>query len=90
MSKIRRASLSAPSAKDFVRSTLSSIGLSGGAQGRAYEMTPYWVHALLDYFAGIGGYATEVTAMKVVDYIHKDLRKRALRKRAREAGKKTL
>lgn len=90
MSKIRRTSLTVPSAKAFVAATLSSIGLARGAQGRPHVMTPFWAHALLDYATGFGGYVTEMIGIYVVDYMHKDIRRRALRKKAREgAGKKS-
>ncbi|ORX35602.1 putative ketoreductase [Kockovaella imperatae] len=87
MSKIRRASLTVPTAKAWVKSCLSSIGSAGGAQGRAYEMTPYWSHAIMDYAAGFFGYPSEMIGMWVVDYMHKDIRKRWLRKKARESKK---
>ena len=85
MSKIRRASLTVPTAKSFVRSVFTSIGLPRGAQGRPYTMTPYWTHALMDYFTGIAGYASEWTGIWVVDVMHKDIRRRALAKKARLA-----
>ncbi|KAI9639145.1 putative 3-ketoacyl-CoA reductase [Dioszegia hungarica] len=85
MSKIRRASLLVPSAPAFVSSTLGSIGQSRGAQGRAYECTPYPTHALVDYGVGLLGWVSELGAMKVVKGMHVDIRKRALRKREREA-----
>ena len=87
MSKIRRASALVPTPKSWVRTTLSSLGLAGGAQGRAHEMTPYWTHALLDYFTGLLGYPSEMMGIRVIDRMHKDIRVRALRKKAREAGK---
>jgi len=87
MSKIRRTSLLVPSAASWVNSTLASIGLPRGAQGRPHEMTPYWTHALLDYATGLFGYFSEVAAIKVIAYMHRDIRKRALRKKTRESGK---
>lgn len=39
----------------------------------------------MDYAVGMGGYFTENIGMKVVDSMHKDIRKRALRKRAKQA-----
>ncbi len=52
MSKIRRASVLIPTPKQFVRASLSKIGLAGGSlfTGRPYLSTPYWSHAILDYF----------------------------------------
>jgi 17beta-estradiol 17-dehydrogenase / very-long-chain 3-oxoacyl-CoA reductase len=87
MSKIRKSSLFVPTAKAFVKSTLSSLSLPGGAQGRPYEMTPYWSHAIADYAVGAFGYVSEMAGIKVILSMHKDIRKRALRKKAREAGK---
>ncbi|ODO08349.1 long-chain 3-oxoacyl-CoA reductase [Cryptococcus wingfieldii CBS 7118] len=87
MSKIRRSSALVPTARDFVKSALGSIGRPGGAQGRPHERTPYWTHALLDYAAGFAGYVSEIVAIKVILSMHKDIRKRALRKAARENKK---
>lgn len=87
MSKIRKSSITVPTAKDFVRSTLSSIGLQRGAQGRPYDMTPYPSHALLDYVVGLFGSVSEGLGVNVVLGMHKDIRKRALRKKARDASK---
>lgn len=44
-----RASFMVPSGARFVRSVLASIGLPGGAVGRAFVWTPYWSHALLEF-----------------------------------------
>lgn len=52
MSKIRKSSALVPTPDAYVRATLDSIGLSRGAQGRAYESTPFWTHALMDYVVG--------------------------------------
>lgn len=52
MSKIRKSSALVPTPDAYVRSTLDSIGLNRGAQGRAYESTPFWTHALMDYVVG--------------------------------------
>lgn len=87
MSKIRRASITVPTAKAFVSSTLGSIGLARGAQGRPYDSTPYPSHALLDYFVGLFGSTSEAIGVGVILSMHKDIRKRALRKKAREAEK---
>ncbi|KAL1407346.1 hypothetical protein Q8F55_006768 [Vanrija albida] len=87
MSKIRRASITVPTAKAFVASTLGSIGLARGAQGRPYDSTPYPSHALLDYVVGLFGGVSEAIGVGVILSMHKDIRKRALRKKAREAEK---
>lgn len=83
MSKIRRSSITIPTAKAFVRSVLSSIGLQRGAQGRPYDSTPYPSHALMDYVVGLFGGASESLGVGVVLSMHKDIRKRALRKKAK-------
>ncbi|WWC69870.1 long-chain 3-oxoacyl-CoA reductase [Kwoniella pini CBS 10737] len=89
MSKIRRSSALVPTPASFVKSTLSSIGQPRGAQGRPYERTPFWSHALLDYAVGFAGYISEISGIKVIDSMHKDIRKRALKKAERaKAGKK--
>lgn len=87
MSKIRRTSPFVPSPRAWVRSALTSIGLPRGAQGRAHEMTPYWSHAIADYVVGFFGYISEYTGMRVIDSMHRDIRKRALKKKAREQKK---
>jgi 17beta-estradiol 17-dehydrogenase / very-long-chain 3-oxoacyl-CoA reductase len=83
MSKIRKSSITVPTPPQFVKSVLSTIGNPVGAQGRKHESTPYPAHAIMDYAVGMGGYFTENIGMWVVDSMHKDIRKRALRKRAR-------
>jgi 17beta-estradiol 17-dehydrogenase / very-long-chain 3-oxoacyl-CoA reductase len=87
MSKIRKSSITVPTAKDFVRSTLGSIGLARGAQGRPYDATPYPSHALLDYVVGLFGSTSENAGVAVVLSMHKDIRKRALKKKERDAAK---
>ncbi|WVF71110.1 long-chain 3-oxoacyl-CoA reductase [Kwoniella sp. CBS 6097] len=87
MSKIRKPSPFVPYPAAFVRSVLSSIGLPRGAQGRPHERTPFWTHALLDYAVGFAGYVSEITGIRVILGMHKDIRKRALRKAERAAKK---
>lgn len=84
MSKIRKSSLLVPTPSAFVRSTLSSLGHTRGAQGRAYECTPYPTHAVVDYVVGLFGGASEMLAMKVVHGMHVSIRARAIRKKERE------
>jgi len=88
MSKVRRATATIPTPKAFVRATLAKIGRSGGAQGFAYTSTPFWSHAVMQW-----ALATSVGFMNrlVVGQnkgMHEAIRKRALRKRERDAGKK--
>jgi 17beta-estradiol 17-dehydrogenase / very-long-chain 3-oxoacyl-CoA reductase len=88
MSKIRRASAMVPTPKAFVKATLGKIGRSGGSQGIAHTLTPWWAHGMFQWvtstFVGTMGYFTLAQNLTM----HKDIRKRALAKAARE-GKKT-
>ncbi|GHJ86470.1 hypothetical protein NliqN6_2872 [Naganishia liquefaciens] len=84
MSKIRQSSPLVPTPDAYVRSVLSSIGLNRGAQGRAYESTPFWTHALMDY---VVGFIPESIAIWYNLRLHKDIRQRALRKQQREKAK---
>ncbi|ORY09543.1 3-ketoacyl-CoA reductase [Clohesyomyces aquaticus] len=87
MSKIRRASLLAPTPRDFVKATLGKIGRSGGAQGIAFTSTPYWSHGLMHWFlvTFVGDRSRFLVDRNKV--MHEDIRKRALRKAEREAKK---
>ncbi|RPA83663.1 NAD(P)-binding protein [Ascobolus immersus RN42] len=86
MSKIRKSSALIPNPKNFVKSTLGSIGAQRGAK-RAGTNTPYWTHAVMHWaiesFVGI----YSGVALNVNKGFHVDIRKRALRKREREAKK---
>ncbi|GAB5586918.1 hypothetical protein Unana1_01818 [Umbelopsis nana] len=88
MSKIRKPSFLIPLPKAYVSSVLSKIGLSGGAS-IPYGSTPYLSHALLNWL--IDNLFTTGFWVKQNYAIQTDIRKRALRKREREAqqGKKT-
>lgn len=87
MSKIRRTSATTPNPRQFVKSVLGKIGLSGGAQGIAYTSTPYWSHALMQWWlentVGIGGKMVAEQNRK----LHESIRKRALKKAERDAKK---
>lgn len=87
MSKIRRTSALVPNPKQFVRSVLGKIGRSGGAQGIAYTSSPYWSHGLMQWF--LLTFVGERTSFLVNrnKVMHEDIRKRALRKAARDAKK---
>lgn len=86
MSKIRRPSLMVPNARSFVRATLSKVG-SGSYQTASNTYTPWWTHALMlwviETVPGIFGSVT----IKVNKDMHVDIRRRALRKKEREAKK---
>ncbi|KAI0064850.1 3-ketoacyl-CoA reductase [Artomyces pyxidatus] len=76
MSKIRRASAMVPTPAAYVRSVLRKI--APGTQ------TPFWSHALLDYVMQI---APASIVQAYTHALHVDIRKRALRKKEREAKK---
>ncbi|KAK7735543.1 hypothetical protein SLS53_007456 [Cytospora paraplurivora] len=86
MSKVRRPNALIPNPKPFVRATLSKIGL-GGTQNIAYTYTPWWSHAIMQWWVektiGFGSKIGIGFNLKS----HKDIRVRALRKAAREAKK---
>lgn len=101
MSKIRKSSALVPTPKSYVRSVLAKIGLPCGAlfTGRPFVSTPYWSHALLDWFLVCHNYSEakhaliliqhvlglRVVVMKIVHNMHRDIRRRALRKLERDA-----
>lgn len=86
MSKIRRPSLLVPNARNFVKATLGKVGL-GGYQTAPYTYTPWWSHSFMLWFIeNIPGANGPIT-MSVNKKMHEDIRRRALRKAAREAKK---
>ncbi|RKF82958.1 Very-long-chain 3-oxoacyl-CoA reductase [Golovinomyces cichoracearum] len=85
MSKIRKTSLLIPNPRNFVRSVLSKIGRSGGAQNMAYTSTPFWGHGLMQWWLentfGLGAaYVVEKNRQ-----MHESIRKRALKKAERDS-----
>ena len=88
MSKIRRASVSIPNPRPFVRSVLSKIGRRGGSLGYTYTSSPYWSHGLMAWFLiSVGTMKHFVLSQN--KSMHESIRKRALRKTEREAQKKS-
>lgn len=87
MSKIRRPSLLVPLPSSYVRSVLAKVGMSCGAAftGRPATSTPYWSHALADWAINMWGWTGLVMGYTLV--LHKDIRRRALKKLEREAIK---
>ena len=87
MSKIRKPSMLIPTPKAWVRSCLGKIGVTGTAGGRAGTITPYWTHGLMhcgiEYILGVWS----GLVLKINGDMHKDIRRRALRKMEREAKK---
>ena len=87
MSKIRKSSALVPNPKQFVRAVLSKIGRSGGAQGIAFTSSPYWSHGLMHWFLSRFVGERSQTLVKINRGMHEDIRRRALRKAARDAKK---
>ncbi|KAF4583192.1 3-ketoacyl-CoA reductase [Ophiocordyceps camponoti-floridani] len=84
MSKIRRPSLLVPTARKFVSSALAKIGL-GGYQSAPNTYAPWWSHsAMLWVIENIPGVNSRVT-IEQNKKMHVDIRRRALRKRERDA-----
>ncbi|KAK5991338.1 Very-long-chain 3-oxoacyl-CoA reductase [Cladobotryum mycophilum] len=84
MSKIRRPSLLIPTARGFVKSALGKVGL-GGFQTAPYTYTPWWSHAFMLWVVeNVAGVNSPVTIW-YNKKMHIDIRRRALRKQAREA-----
>ncbi|KAF9019605.1 hypothetical protein CPC16_009712 [Podila verticillata] len=83
MSKIRKANFLIPMPKPYVRSVLGQIGVSGGAS-TPYTSTPYYSHAIANWL--IDNVLSRGFWVKKNYDIQVDIRKRALRKREREAA----
>lgn len=86
MSKVRRTSLLIPNPRGFVKAALGKVGL-GGYQTAPNTYTPWWSHAfmlwVIENVAGVNSPLTIWYNKKM----HLDIRRRALRKQAREAKK---
>jgi 17beta-estradiol 17-dehydrogenase / very-long-chain 3-oxoacyl-CoA reductase len=86
MSKVRRTSLLVPNPRGFVKAALGKVGL-GGYQTAPNTYTPWWSHAFMlwvvENVAGVNSPLTIWYNKKM----HVDIRRRALRKQAREAKK---
>jgi 17beta-estradiol 17-dehydrogenase / very-long-chain 3-oxoacyl-CoA reductase len=87
MSKIRRSSMLVPTPKAFVRATLGKIGCSGGSQGIAYTVTPWWAHSMMQWVITTFVGSTSYFTVGINKSIHEDIRRRALAKAARDAKK---
>ena len=87
MSKIRKTSATIPNPRNFVKSVLAKVGRSGGAQQMAFTSTPYWAHALMQWWientVGLGSEFAVIQNRKM----HESIRKRALKKAERDAKK---
>ncbi|KAG9302566.1 hypothetical protein G9A89_007270 [Geosiphon pyriformis] len=84
MSKIRRSSWLIPYPKAYVKSVLSKIGVPGGAADIPFGSNAYPSHALVNWI--IGNTLTTNFWLQKNYAVHLDIRKRALRKREREAA----
>lgn len=87
MSKIRRPSWLVPSARAFVRSALASVGRTGGAQGWGWSSTPWWSHAVAQWFVARTVGLTGKWVVGINQRMHEGIRRSALRKRERDAKK---
>lgn len=87
MSKIRRTSMMIPNPKQFVASTLKTVGRRCGAQDRYATATPFWSHALYEFVIDetFGVYSKIVNTIN--HSFHRSIRIRALKKAARKAKK---
>jgi hypothetical protein len=87
MSKIRRSSALIPTPAAYVKACLARVGHSGGAAftGRPAAATLFPTHAIIDYLLGVLSWKTAV--IRYTHNLHKDIRRRALRKAEREAKK---
>ncbi|TFK45588.1 3-ketoacyl-CoA reductase [Heliocybe sulcata] len=87
MSKIRRPTPLIPTPASFVRAVLSKIGRPCGAAftGRPHTSTPFWSHALIDWAMNVAGW--KGVFVGYTHGLHESIRKRALRKKEREAKK---
>ncbi|RSM14227.1 Very-long-chain 3-oxoacyl-CoA reductase [Fusarium oligoseptatum] len=86
MSKVRRPTLLVPNARNFVKAALGKVGL-GSYQTAPNTYTPWWSHSfmlwLIENIPGVNSPITIFYNKKM----HVDIRRRALRKAAREAKK---
>ena len=87
MSKVRRPSMTIPTPRRFVRDTLKKVGLSCGAQGMAYTSTPFWVHALQQWWIENTVGLMSFPALWFNRRMHVNIRNRALKKKERDAKK---
>ena len=88
MSKIRRPTMTIPTARAFVKAVIGKVGRSGGAQGWAYTSTPYWSHGIMQWLLSTFVGLSNRLVVEQNKGMHEAIRKRALRKRERESGKK--
>ncbi|KAK4054801.1 hypothetical protein OIV83_000725 [Microbotryomycetes sp. JL201] len=85
LSKIRKSSWMIPTPETYVRSVLGKIGVNGGAVGQPHVSTPYHGHAPVQWV--IDHFFTNSWWLEYNRKLHIDVRRRAIRKREREAAK---
>ncbi|GAA5952878.1 hypothetical protein JCM21900_004251 [Sporobolomyces salmonicolor] len=85
LSKIRRSSWMIPTPETYVRSVLSHIGVKGGAVGQPHISTPYHGHAPVQWV--VDHLFSHQFWLNYNRKLHLDIRRRAIRKRERDAGK---
>jgi 17beta-estradiol 17-dehydrogenase / very-long-chain 3-oxoacyl-CoA reductase len=86
MSKVRKPSMMIPTPKQFVKATLGKIGLKGTAGGMTGTITPFWSHGVMHWaIQELLGVWSGIVLGKNKD-MHASIRKRALRKKEREAA----
>ncbi|KAA8913308.1 hypothetical protein FN846DRAFT_930587 [Sphaerosporella brunnea] len=87
MSKVRKSSMMIPTPKQFVKATLSKINLKGTAGGMVGTITPFWSHGVMHWAIQelLGVWNGIVLGQNY--NMHANIRKRALRKKEREAKK---
>jgi 17beta-estradiol 17-dehydrogenase / very-long-chain 3-oxoacyl-CoA reductase len=84
MSKIRRSSWLIPYPKPYVKSVLSKIGVPGGASHIPYSSNVYPSHALANWLV-TNTFSSSFWVKQGLKQ-QEDIRKRALKKREREAA----
>lgn len=87
MSKVRRASATIPNARNFVKAVLGSVGRAGGARNTVNTSTPYWSHALMQWWIENTAGTSSATTVALNKKLHQDIRTRALKKIERDAKK---
>ncbi|PKI85564.1 hypothetical protein MVES1_000508 [Malassezia vespertilionis] len=82
MSKVRRPSAMVPMPKSYVRAALQRINRSSGALGRPYTLTPWPVHAYVDWITNY--IVPRGFLLRKAYSTSLDTRRRAIRKAERE------
>jgi 17beta-estradiol 17-dehydrogenase / very-long-chain 3-oxoacyl-CoA reductase len=82
MSKKRHASLTVPTPKSFVSSSLSKVG-----HGDWEPHSPYWSHSLMWFLLSEVSSLAHSSLLKAVRSFHRDIQRRAIKKAEREAKK---